>query len=72
MDTDNRVHVHNGIFLNQKEVGNNAGFRKESRDDHSQLSKADRDRQVSYDIASRCNLKMDTNEIIAPRHRTTD
>jgi len=32
MDTDNGIHVHNGIFLNHKEVGNNAksSFRKES------------------------------------------
>ena len=51
MDTDNGVHVHNGIFLNQKEVGNNAGFRKESRDDHSKWSEGDKERQVSYDIS---------------------
>ena len=37
IDTDTGVHVHNTIFLSNKEVGNNIkfGHRKESRDDHS-------------------------------------
>ena len=49
METDHGVHVHNEMFLNHKEVGNNikSSLRNESRDDHSQLSKGDRDRQVS-------------------------
>ena len=70
----NGVHVHNGIHLNHKEVGINAksSVRKESRDDHSNWSKRDRDRLVSYDITSRCNIKMDTNELTAQRHRLTD
>ena len=52
MDTDNRVHIHNTIFLNNKEVGNNATFSH---------GKADRERQVSYDFAPRWNLKMHKN-----------
>ena len=51
MDTDNGVHVHHRIFLNHKEVGNHASFRKESRDDHSKWSEGDKERQVSYDIS---------------------
>ena len=66
MDTDNRVHIHNAIFLNYKEVGNNAksSHRKEIRDDHSKWSKGNRDRQASYDITSKCNRKMDENELL--------
>ena len=37
---------------------------KEIRDDHSKWSKGDRDRQTAYDITSRCNLKMDENELL--------
>ena len=54
MDTDNGVHVHNRIFLNHKEVGDNAksSLRNESRDDHSKWSEEDKERQVSHDITS--------------------
>ena len=74
MDTDNGVHIHNTIFLNNKEVGNNAMFSqgRESRDDHSKWIKADRERWVSYDIVSRWNLKMDINELLAWRHCLID
>ena len=34
--------------------------------------KGDKDRQILYDIMSRCDLKMDTDELIAWRHRITD
>ena len=34
--------------------------------------KGDKDRQILYDITSRCDLKMDTDELIAWRHRITD
>ena len=63
MDTDNRVHIHNTIFLNNKEVGNNATFSH---------GKADRERQVSYDFAPRWNLKMHKNEFLTWRHCLTD
>ena len=74
MDTDNGVHIHNGIFLNHKEVGNNAKsrLRKESIDDHSKWSEGDKERQVSYDITSSYKPKMDTDEPIAWRHRFTN
>ena len=47
METGHGVHVHKEMFLNHKEVGRNSksSLRKERRDDHSQLSKGDRDRQ---------------------------
>ena len=74
MDRDNGVHVHSGIFLNHKEVGNNAksSLRKESRDDHSKRSEGDKERQVSYDIISRYKLTRDTNEPISWRHSLPD
>ena len=52
------VHIHIAIFLNHKEVGNNAksSHRKESWDDYLKWSKGDGDRQASYDITSRYNL----------------
>ena len=58
--------MHSTKFLNHKEVGNNAksSQRKESRDHHSKLSKGDRDRQVSPEVTSRCNLKVDTNKVL--------
>ena len=71
IDTDNGVRVHNTIFLSNQELGNNVklGHRKESRDDHSKWIEADRERQVSYDITPRWNLKIDKNELVAWRHR---
>ena len=74
MDSDNGVHVHSGIFLNHKEVGNNAksSLRKDSGDDHSKRSEGDKERQVSCDITSSYKLKMDTDELIAWRHRLTN
>ena len=70
MDTDNGVHVHSGIFINHKEVENNAksSLRKESRDDHSKWNEGGKERQ-GYDITSSYKLKMDTDEFIAWRHR---
>ena len=54
-----RIHIHNALFLNHKEAGNNvkSSFRKEAWDDHSKWSKGDRDRHVSYDVTSRCSRK---------------
>ena len=34
------------------------------RDDHTKLSKSERERQISYDITYKWNLKYDTNEHI--------
>jgi len=34
--------------------------------------KGDKNRQILYDITSRCDLKMDTDELIAWRHTITD
>ena len=67
MDTDDGVHGHNVVFLNHKEVGNDAksSHRKESRDDHSKRSEGERDTQASCDITSRCNLKLDQSELFS-------
>ena len=72
--TGGRVHVHNAGFLKHKEAGKNAqiSLRKESRDDHSKGRTRDRERLRPYYTTSRCNLKMDTNELTAWRHRFTD
>ena len=69
MERDNKAHVHSAVFLNNKEVRDNGkyGHRRESRDNHSEQSKGDRERQVSCDITCRCNLKMDTNEVLSQR-----
>ena len=34
------------------------------RDDHTKVSKSERERQVSHNISHRWNLKYDTNELI--------
>ena len=59
MERDNKAHVHSAVFLNNKEVRDNGkyGHRRESRDNHSEQSKGDRERHVSYGISFRCNLK---------------
>ena len=36
----------------------------ETRDCHTERSKSDRERQISYDITYMWNLKNDTNELI--------
>ena len=71
--THNGAHVHHGIHLNHKEgINAKSSVRKARREDHSKWSKRHRERLVSYDVTSRCNLKMDTNELTAQRHRLTD
>ena len=70
-NTDNGVHLHNAIFLNHKEVGNNAksSHRKGSS---FQVKKRRQGEAISYDITSRGNLKMDTNELLSQRETTSD
>ena len=34
------------------------------RDDHTKLSKSERERQIPYDITYMWNIKYDTNELI--------
>ena len=42
------------------------------RDCHTEWSKADREGQISYDIASMWNLKKGTNELIYKTETVTD
>ena len=58
------VHVYNGILLNHTEECNNASCIKTDgpRDDHTQCRKSARERQISYDITYRWNLKKKKND----------
>ena len=64
--TDTHIHTQNGILLSHKKEQNNAicSNMDGSRDCHTEWSKWDRERQISYDIAYMWNLKMGTNELI--------
>ena len=66
MDKEAVVHIYNGIVLSHKKEWNNAicSNMNGSRDYHTKWSKSDRERQTSYDIAYKWNLKNDTNELI--------
>ena len=66
MDKEDVVHIYNGILLSHKNEQNNAicSNMDGSRDCHTEWSKSDRERQVSYDIAYMWNLKKNgTNEL---------
>ena len=53
------VHMYNGILLSHKKEQNNAicSNMDRPRDCHTEWSKSDRERQISYDIAYMWNLK---------------
>ena len=53
------VHIHNGILLSHKKEQNNAicSNMDGPRDHHTEWSKSDTERQISYDIAFMWNLK---------------
>ena len=59
------VHIYDGILLSQKETNNAiCSDMNGPRDDHTEWSKSDRERQISYDIAYLWNLKKkSTNEL---------
>ena len=59
MDKEDVVHICNGISLIHKKEQNNAicSNMDGPRDDHTEWSKSDRERQISYDIAYMWNLK---------------
>ena len=54
------------MLLSHKREWNNAicSNMDGSRDYHAKWSKSDRERQISYDITYKWNLKNDTNELI--------
>ena len=59
MDKEDVVHIYNGILLSHKKEQNNAicSNMDGPRDSHTECSKSDRERQISYDIAYMWNLK---------------
>ena len=60
------IRIYNGTLLSHKKEWNNAifGDMDGPRVCHSEWSKSDREKQVSYDIAYMWNLKKGTNELI--------
>ena len=68
------VHIYNGILLSHKKEWNNdiCSHMEGPRDYNSKWSKADRERQISYDTAYMWNLKNNTNECISKTNRLTD
>ena len=59
MDKEDVVHTYNGILLRHKKEQNNAicSNMDGPRDCHTDWSKRDREKQISYDIAYMWNLK---------------
>ena len=67
MDEEDVVQIHNGILLSHKKEQNNAICSNVDgpRDCHTEWSKSDREREISYDIPYMQNLKRnDTSELI--------
>ena len=67
MDKEDVVHIYNGILLSHKKEQKSAICRDVDgpRDCHTERSKSDRERQISYDNTYMWNLKKnDTNELI--------
>ena len=58
MDKEDVVHIYNGLLLSHKKESNNAICSKMDgpRDYHTEWSKSDRERQISYDITYMWNL----------------
>ena len=65
MDKEVVVHIYNGILLSHKKEQNNAICSKMNgaRDCHTDWSKSDRERHLSYDTAYKWNLKKATNKV---------
>ena len=67
MDKEDVVHIYSGILLSHNKEQNNAicSDMDGPRDFHTEWSKSDRERQISYDIAYMCTiLKNGINEPI--------
>ena len=64
MDKNNLLHIHNWILLSHKKERNNVICSNMDglRDCHTEWSKLDRERQISY-ITFMWNLKSDTNKL---------
>ena len=65
-DKNDVVYIYNGVLLSHKKEWNNAFCSNMDgpRDYHTKWNKPDRERQISYDITHRWNLKNSTNELI--------
>ena len=59
VDKGDVVHIYNGILIGHKKEWNNAicSNMDGPRDCHTEWSKSDRERQISYDITYMWNLK---------------
>ena len=67
MDKEDVVHIYNGILLSHKEERNSAICRvmDRPRDCHTEWSKSEREKQISYNIAYMWNLKKNgTDELV--------
>ena len=70
MDKKDVVHTYNGILLSHKKEQNNVicSNMDGPRNYHTEWSKSDRERQISYDITYTWNLiKNDTSEFLYKR-----
>ena len=52
------------MMVKKNEIMPFGSYRDGARDDHTQQSKSERERQISYDITYMKNLKYDTNGLI--------
>ena len=59
------IHVHHGILLSHEKECNNAVCSNINgpKDNQGKCTKSERERQISYDITYRRNVKIDTNEL---------
>ena len=75
MDKEGMVHIYNGILLSLKKEWNKAICKDMNgpRDCHTEWSKSDKKRQISYDIIYMWNQKKNgTNELIYKTEIVTD
>ena len=74
MDKEDVVHIYNGILLSHEKERNNAicSHMHGPRDSHTEWSKSDRERQISY-ITYMWNIKMGYKwSYLQNRNRVTD
>ena len=66
MDSEDGVHIHNGILFSQKKEQYNAicNNMDATKDSHTKWSKSERERQISHRITYVWNLIYATNEPI--------
>ena len=71
MDKEDVVHIYNGILLSHKKEQNNAicSNMDGPRDCHTEWSKSDREKQISYDIAYMWNLKKEVQRNLSTKQK---